>query len=131
MSPLRRIGIGSAALLAVWTGLMLWLCGGLYDFLACDRAGEAAAADLRALVERRPGVVRQLAYLGDSNCVCVERRSTVPRLNQLLEQGVDATAAWGRGAGSSLRSADPASTVMTLNGWPRRSCGAGPSPGRC
>jgi hypothetical protein len=69
---------------------MLGLCGGLYNFLACDPAGEAAAADLRALVERRPELVRQLAYLGDSNCVCVEERSTVPRLYKLLEEGVRA-----------------------------------------
>ena len=91
MRSLRRAVLWLAIGAAVWTGIMLGLCGGLYGFLASDPAGETEASDLRELWDRDPALVPQLAYLGDSNCEAQERTGHgVPRLRDLLQDGIRA-----------------------------------------
>ncbi|HTB35133.1 MAG TPA: hypothetical protein VK842_09740 [bacterium] len=88
MRVLGRASAWLAVTLALWTGIMLGLSGGLYGFLSCDADGKAVADGLRELMDRDPAVVPRLEYLGDSNGVCVEKHSPVPTLSGLLEQGV-------------------------------------------
>ncbi|HXC65453.1 MAG TPA: hypothetical protein VNZ67_13910 [bacterium] len=90
MPSYRRLGIWTAVVLGAWTGLMLWLCGGVDPLLRGDASASAALTRWRMPDPDKRVLDQRLLYLGDSNCYNQDPASTTPALTDLLAQGIRA-----------------------------------------